>query len=93
MSNQQAAVRDFETALATVAAVSAADTTAVAGSMVAGGTGATAGGWDSAEHRDTSITTMTECKTVINTCVTLGNANKVAINTLITELRAKGLLA
>ena len=38
----------------------------VAGSIVAGGIGAAAGGWDTAPNRDTSITTMTEIKTVLN---------------------------
>jgi len=42
----------------------------VAGSIEAGGTGAAAGGWDTAGHRDTSITTMTEFKTVINNILT-----------------------
>lgn len=38
----------------------------VAGTVEAGGTGMAAGGWDTSGHRDTSITTMTEVKTVIN---------------------------
>lgn len=38
----------------------------VAGSVVAGGTGATGGAWDTAGHRDTSITTITEIKTQLN---------------------------
>jgi len=42
----------------------------VAGSIVAGGTGAAAGGWDTAGNRDTSITTMGEFKTVINNILT-----------------------
>lgn len=44
-------------------AVTVAD---VAGSMVAGGTGADAGCWDTAPNRDTSINTMAELKTVAN---------------------------
>jgi len=38
----------------------------VAGSIPAGGTGAAAGGWDTAGNRDTAITTMGELKTQLN---------------------------
>ena len=42
---------------------------AVAGSVVAGGTGATGGAWDTAGHRDTTITTITEIKTQLNALI------------------------
>ena len=87
------AVRNFETPLVTVAPVSAANTTAVVGAIEAGGTGADEGCWDTAAHRNTSITTCTEIKTVANTVVTLENANKAAINAIRTALRNLGLLA
>lgn len=38
----------------------------VAGLIPAGGTGAAAGGWDTAPNRDTAIATIGELKTVIN---------------------------
>jgi hypothetical protein len=38
----------------------------IAGTVPAGGTGATAGGWDTSGHRDTAITTLGEVKTVVN---------------------------
>lgn len=52
---------------------------AVAGSVPAGGTGAAAGGWDTANNRNTAITTMTEVIT--------------QFNALRTSLRNAGLLA
>lgn len=42
----------------------------VAGLIPAGGTGAAAGGWDTAPNRDTAITTIGELKTVINNTLT-----------------------
>lgn len=60
----------METANVTVAAV--------AGSIPAGGTGAAAGGWDTAGNRDTAITTITEIKT--------------QLNALMTALRNKGII-
>lgn len=38
----------------------------VAGLVPAGGTGAAAGGWDTAGNRNTAITTVTEIKTQLN---------------------------
>jgi hypothetical protein len=38
----------------------------VAGTVPAGGVGAAAGGWDTAGHLDTSITTLDEVITVLN---------------------------
>lgn len=38
----------------------------VAGTIPAGGTGAAAGGWDTAPNRDTAITTIGEIKTSHN---------------------------
>ncbi|NJN35966.1 MAG: hypothetical protein HC794_01595 [Nitrospiraceae bacterium] len=51
----------------------------VAGSIPAGGTGAAAGGWDTAGNRNTAITTITEIKT--------------QLNALIVALQAKGLIS
>lgn len=51
----------------------------VAGTIPSGGTGATAGGWDTAGHRDTAIATMTEMKT--------------QLNALLTSIRSRALLA
>lgn len=48
----------------------------VAGTIEAGGTGMAAGCWDTSGHRDSSITTMTELKTVVNNllaaCASIG---------------------
>lgn len=44
--------------------------TSVAGAVPAGGTGAAAGGWDTAANRDTAITTITEIKTQLNALLT-----------------------
>lgn len=44
----------------------AAFVAAVAGTIPAGGTGAAAGGWDTAPHRDTAITSVTETITQLN---------------------------
>lgn len=57
----------------------AAAVAAVAGSVPAGGTGAAAGGWDTATNRDTAIATITEIKT--------------QLNDLLTKLRAHGIIA
>lgn len=38
----------------------------VAGAVPAGGTGAAAGGWDTAANRNTAITTITEIKAQVN---------------------------
>lgn len=42
---------------------------AVAGTIPAGGTGAAAGGWDTAGNRDTAITTAGEIKTQLNALI------------------------
>jgi hypothetical protein len=47
----------------------AAHVAAVAGSVPAGGTGATGGAWDTSGHRDTAITTITEIKTQVNALI------------------------
>jgi hypothetical protein len=52
---------------------------AVAGTVPAGGTGAAAGGWDTAPHRDTAITTVAEIITSHNALLTsLKNAGVIA---------------
>lgn len=53
----------YSTAARTVPnATYVAVTETVAAVAPAGGTGATAGGWDTSGHRDTAITTINECK-------------------------------
>lgn len=52
---------------------------AVAGLIPAGGTGDASGGWDTAGHRDTAITTITEIKT--------------QLNDLIAKLKTAGIIA
>jgi len=51
----------------------------VAGTIPAGGTGAAAGGWDTAGNRDTAITTIGEIKT--------------QLNALLASLRQKGIVS
>lgn len=51
----------------------------VAGTIPAGGTGAAAGGWDTAGNRDTAITTASEIRTQVNALLTsLRNAGLIA---------------
>lgn len=57
----------------------AATVAAVAGLIPAGGTGAAAGGWDTAGNRDTAIVTAGELKT--------------KLNAILTSLKAAGLMA
>ena len=59
------------------AAVVADTVTAVA---PAGGTGAAAGGWDTAANRNIAITTINETKA-------LAEANKVAINLILNSMK------
>lgn len=67
-----------EAQLAVGNAVSATPVTSVTGTIPAGGTGAAAGGFDTAPHRDTFIATVTELKT--------------QFNDLLAKLRTAGLL-
>ncbi|HEY5275072.1 MAG TPA: hypothetical protein VIK38_00800 [Coriobacteriia bacterium] len=72
-------------------AMGAADAVAVAGLAPAGGAGATAGAYDTAEHRDAFIATVAEAKVTINALVTLANELKAkqAVNrTELIELKA-----
>ena len=50
---------------------------AVAGTIPAGGTGAAAGGWDTAGNRNTAITTMTEVITQFNALLVQLKAAKI----------------
>lgn len=50
---------------------------AVAGATPAGGTGAAAGGWDTAGNRDTTITTITEIKAQLNALLVQLKAAKI----------------
>ena len=93
-------VQTYSTALrtvpaATVAAVSASITTA----CPAGGTGAAAGGWDTAGHRDTSITTATENRLLALSLKTQINALRADLaalyadtNSLIDDLQDMGIV-
>lgn len=56
----------IDSAVADTDAVTAA---AVAGTIPAGGTGDAAGGWDTAEHRNTAISTVTEMIVTVNALV------------------------
>lgn len=87
------AVRNFESPLVAIAQVSAAAAIAVAGLTPAGGTGATAGAYDTAANRDILIATVAEMKVTVNALVTLANSNKAQINALLAELQSKGTLA
>jgi len=61
------AVQGLQTAFTTLAAnIPAAAIAAVAGPTPAGGTGATAGAYDTAAHRDELIATVAEIKTQLN---------------------------
>ena len=80
---------------ATVAAV----TDTIAAVAPAGGTGATAGGWDTSGNRNTAITTATELRTLALSLKTQQNALRVdvaalfaATNALITDLREAGIV-
>lgn len=87
-------------------AVAAADASAVTGLIPAGGTGSADGGWDTAGHRDTAITTIGEVKTTVNALVTEATELKADIttlsatvveiktqvNALLAELRTAGLI-
>jgi len=66
-------------------AAQAAVTATVTAVAPAGGTGAAAGGWDTAGHRDTAIATINESKA-------LAEANKALLNKIRTDLVALGLL-
>lgn len=57
-------------------AMAAADAVAVAGTTPAGGSGATAGAYDSAVNRDAFIATVAEAKVTINALVTEANELK-----------------
>jgi hypothetical protein len=82
-------------AVATVAgngiAVAAADAAAVAGTIPAGGTGATEGAYDSAANRNTMLATVGEMKTTVNALVTEATELKADITTLsatVVEIKA-----
>lgn len=61
---------------------------AVAGSIPAGGTGAAAGGWDTAANRDTAIATIGEMKATVNNLVADMADLKQLVNALIDDLQA-----
>lgn len=58
------------TAAAFTANLTAVTVDSVDGTVPAGGTGATAGGWDTSGHRDTAIATATETLTSVNEMIT-----------------------
>lgn len=65
---------------------------AVAGVIPAGGTGATAGGWDTAGNRNTAITTITEIKTSINAAIVdLADLKQLAA-AIVNDLQAAGII-
>lgn len=77
---------------ATEAAPAALTAAAVAGLVPAGGTGAAAGGWDTAPNRDTAIATIGEMKTQINALVVDITALRTKVANLVTKLRTAGIL-
>jgi len=71
----------------------AATAAAVSGTVPAGGSGAAAGGWDTAGNRDTAITTITELKTTVNALVTDVAAIRTKLNNTLAKLRTYGAIA
>lgn len=77
---------------AAVADLGAVTGVAVTGTTPAGGTGATAGAYDTANNRDALIATVAELKTKLNaTIVDLGLAH-AKINDLLAKLRTAGIV-
>lgn len=72
--------------LATQGATVANSATAVPAAAPAGGTGAAAGGWDTAANRDAAITTINGLRTVVIELQT-------QLNSALAQLRAHGLIA
>lgn len=64
----------------------------VAGTVEAGGVGAAAGGWDTAGHRDTTITTIGEMKTTLNAAVVDLGLMRTKVNNLLAKLRDAGII-
>ncbi len=79
----------YSTAHKTVADATVA---AVAGTVVAGGTGSADGGWDTAAHRDTTITTIGEMKTSINALIADVLQIKKNVTALIDDLQLAGIV-
>lgn len=67
------------------AAARADDATAIPAAAPAGGTGAAAGGWDTAVNRDAAITTINGLRTNVTNLQT-------AFNDLLAKLRTAGIL-
>ncbi len=65
----------------------------VAGTVEVGGTGAAEGAWDTAAHRHTTITTISEIKTSVNNLVADMADVKQVVNAIIDDLQALGLVA
>jgi hypothetical protein len=65
----------------------------VAGTIPAGGTGATAGAYDSAVNRDTALTTVTEIKTTVNALLTDFTELKKVVTALIDDLQSADIIA
>lgn len=94
-------VETYSTPARTIPAATYVDPTATITAVApAGGTGAAAGGWDTAGHRDTAITTINELKTLAESLKTqiiaLGAdvlAHKKLIVALVQDLKLCGLIA
>jgi len=65
---------------------------AVAGTVEAGGTGAEEGCWDTAAHRNTTITTLGEMKTTTNALLVDLTDLKQLFNSIIDDLQAEGIV-
>lgn len=68
------------------AAARADDATAIPAAAPAGGTGAAAGGWDTAANRDAAIATINGLRTNVTNL-------QAAFNDLLAKLRTAGLLS
>lgn len=68
------------------AAARADDATAIPAAAPAGGTGAAAGGWDTAANRDAAIATINGLRTNVTNL-------QAALNDLLAKLRTAGILS
>jgi hypothetical protein len=77
---------------AAVADLGAVTSAAVAGTTPAGGTGATAGAYDTANNRDALIATVAEMKVTVNAIRVDLAADRAKLNDLLAKLRTAGIV-
>src|ERR1035437_3689299 len=75
-----------------VAAPKAITGDAVVGTIPAGGTGASAGGWDTAGNRDAAIATLTDALVVIAELIVDVTALRATQAAILVSLKAAGLM-